>query len=52
MPCKTAAAEYMDELTPAAKMVGAINTIVNDEGKLVGHITDGVGFVDNLKHTM
>ena len=49
MPCKTAAAEYMDELTPAAKMVGAINTIVNDEGKLVGHITDGVGFVDNLQ---
>jgi shikimate dehydrogenase len=39
----------VDELTPAAKMVGAINTIVNDEGKLIGHITDGVGFVANLR---
>lgn len=49
MPCKTAATAYVDELTPAAKMVGAINTIVNDEGKLIGHITDGVGFVANLR---
>ncbi|KIR03294.1 Shikimate/quinate 5-dehydrogenase I beta [Lachnospiraceae bacterium TWA4] len=49
MPCKTEAAKYMDELSPAAKIIGAINTIVNENGKLVGHITDGTGFVDNLK---
>ncbi len=49
MPDKTEAAKYMDELSPAAKIIGAINTIVNDNGKLTGHITDGVGFVNNLK---
>lgn len=49
MPDKIAAAEYMDELSPAAKIIGAINTIVNEDGKLIGHITDGVGFVNNLK---
>lgn len=49
MPDKTEAAKYMDELSPAAQIIGAINTIVNDNGKLVGHITDGEGFVNNLR---
>lgn len=49
MPCKTVAASLVDELSPAAKIIGAINVIVNDNGKLTGHITDGIGFVRNLK---
>jgi shikimate dehydrogenase len=49
MPDKTEAAKYMDELSPAAQIIGAINTIVNEDGKLTGHITDGEGFVNNLK---
>ena len=49
MPCKTEFVKYMDELSPAAKIIGAVNTIVNDDGKLTGYITDGEGFVDNLK---
>lgn len=49
MPDKTEAAKYMDELSEAAKIIGAINTIVNDNGKLKGYITDGEGFVNNLK---
>lgn len=49
MPDKVEAAKYMDELSPAAQIIGAINTIVNDNGKLTGHITDGEGFVHNLK---
>lgn len=49
MPCKTEAAKYMDELSPAARIIGAVNTIVNEDGRLVGHITDGEGFVANLK---
>lgn len=48
MPDKTEAAKYMDELSPAAKIIGAVNTIVNDDGKLTGYITDGEGFVNNL----
>ena len=49
MPNKTLVGQYLDELSPAAKIIGAVNTIVNEDGKLVGHITDGIGFVRNLK---
>lgn len=49
MPCKVEAAKYMDELSDAARIMGAVNTIVNQDGKLIGHNTDGVGFVGNLK---
>ena len=49
MPCKNEVAKHMDELSPAARIIGAVNTIVNEDGKLIGHITDGVGFVRNLK---
>ncbi len=49
MPDKTEAAKYMDELSEAAQIIGAVNTIVNNDGKLTGHITDGEGFVNNLK---
>ena len=49
MPCKNEAAKYMDELSPAARIIGAVNTIVEKDGKLMGYITDGEGFVDNLR---
>lgn len=49
MPCKIEAAKYMDALSPAAQMIGAVNTIVNENGVLTGHITDGEGFVNNLR---
>lgn len=49
MPDKVEAAKYMDRLSPAAQIIGAINTIVNEDGVLTGHITDGEGFVNNLR---
>ncbi len=49
MPCKREAAKYMDELSPAAQMVNAVNVFHQVDGKLVGHMTDGLGFVNNLK---
>ena len=49
MPCKNEVAKHMDELSPAARIIGAVNTIVNEDGKLVGHITDGIGFMQSLK---
>ena len=49
MPDKTEAVKYMDELSPAARLIGAVNTIVNEDGKLTGYITDGEGFVQNLR---
>ena len=48
MPCKNIAAELVDELSPAAQIIGSVNTIVNDNGKLTGHVTDGIGFVRSL----
>ncbi|MGX7418284.1 shikimate dehydrogenase [Carnobacterium gallinarum] len=49
MPNKQLACDYMDHLSPAAKLAGAINTIVNDDGVLTGHITDGTGFMSSLQ---
>ena len=49
MPNKTLVGQYLDELSPAAQMCGAVNTIVNDNGHLSGHITDGIGFMQSLK---
>lgn len=49
MPDKVEAAKYVDELSPAAQIIGAVNTIVNDGGRLTGYITDGEGFVNNLR---
>ena len=49
MPNKTIVHQYLDEISPAAKLCGAVNTIVNKDGYLVGHITDGIGYVQSLK---
>ena len=51
MPYKQLACEYVDELTPAAKLVGAINTIVNDDGYLRGYNTDGTGHIRAIKES-
>ena len=48
MPHKQRALPLLDKLSPAAKLVGAVNTIVNDHGVLIGHITDGTGFMQAL----
>ncbi|MGY3704057.1 quinate/shikimate dehydrogenase [Vagococcus martis] len=48
MPNKQKVIQYLDKLSPAAEMVGAVNTIVNDDGVLMGHITDGTGFMSGL----
>ena len=44
MPYKQAVIPYLDELTPIAEALGAVNTIVRRNGKLVGHNTDYFGF--------
>lgn len=49
MPNKTVVHKYLDQLSPAAKMCGAVNTIVNEDGVLTGHITDGIGYMRALK---
>lgn len=49
MPNKRLIGKYLDKLTPAAELVGAVNTVVNDHGVLTGDITDGTGYMRNLK---
>ena len=49
MPNKTVVHKYLDKLSPAAELCGAVNTIVNENGVLTGHITDGIGYMKALK---
>ena len=48
MPNKQKIIPYLDKLDPAAKMAGAVNTVVNDNGVLTGYTTDGTGFMKSL----
>jgi len=48
VPYKQLCMEYIDEITPLAAAVGAVNTVVNDKGRLVGYNTDGQGFLRSL----
>ena len=47
MPCKNDVISYIDELSPAAALIGAVNTVVNEDGRLIGYNTDGVGVIKN-----
>lgn len=48
VPHKEAVIKYLDELSKEAKLIGAVNTIENRGGKLIGHNTDGRGFIKSL----
>lgn len=48
MPNKQAILPLLGDLAPAAKLAGAVNTVVNDHGKLTGYTTDGIGFMQAL----
>ncbi len=49
IPHKERIIEYMDELSDSAKIVGAVNTVVNDNGKLIGYNTDVNGIINTLE---
>lgn len=51
IPYKLAVIPLLDGLTPEAQKVGAVNTIVNRGGELIGHNTDGAGFLRALTET-
>jgi shikimate dehydrogenase len=48
IPHKIAVMQYLDEISQSAKLIGAVNTIVNDNGRLFGENTDGKGFMISL----
>jgi len=49
IPHKSAVIPYLDEVDPLAKMIGAVNTIVNENGRLVGYNTDARGAAQALE---
>ena len=49
IPHKQNVIEFLDELTPTAKAIGAVNTIYLKESKLIGDNTDAAGFLTDLR---
>ncbi|NGZ73762.1 shikimate dehydrogenase [Saccharibacillus alkalitolerans] len=49
IPHKEQVMRYLDELGEDALRIGAVNTIVNENGRLIGRNTDGIGYVRSLK---
>lgn len=49
MPNKEAVIPYLDDLSLAAQLVGAVNTVKNDNGRLIGYNTDGTGFMKSVR---
>jgi shikimate dehydrogenase len=48
VPHKESVLAYLDWISPEASAVGAVNTISNDNGRLLGYNTDGYGFIQPL----
>ncbi|REK77824.1 shikimate dehydrogenase [Paenibacillus paeoniae] len=49
IPHKLRVMDLLDEIHEGARAIGAVNTIVNDNGRLIGYNTDGIGYVRSLK---
>lgn len=52
IPHKEAVIKYLDEVSREAELIGAVNTIVNKNGKLFGYNTDAHGFIKSLKEDL
>lgn len=48
-PCKQAVIPHLDELSPDARALGAVNTVVLKDGKRIGHNTDWFGFAEGFR---
>jgi shikimate dehydrogenase len=51
-PCKQAVIPLLDELSPQAHAIGAVNTVVRADDRLIGHNTDGVGWAWGLRRAL
>lgn len=49
MPNKNKILSFLDKLSPAARLIGAVNTVENKNGVFIGHNTDGIGFMQSVK---
>lgn len=48
IPHKVQVMQYLDEIDEGARIIGAVNTLVNDGGRWIGYNTDGIGYVRSL----
>ncbi len=48
MPFKRTVIPYLDRITKASELSGAVNTVINKDGVLIGDTTDGIGYLDSL----
>lgn len=51
-PCKQAVISCLDELSPEAQVLNAVNTVVFDRGKRIGHNTDWCGFAEAFRRNL
>jgi shikimate dehydrogenase len=51
-PCKQAVIPLLDDLSPEARAMGAVNTVVIRDGRMVGHNTDGSGWAWGLRRAL
>ncbi len=51
IPHKISVMKYLDKIEPMAENIGAINTIKNEDGILIGRNTDGEGFLKSIKES-
>ncbi|MEI6875541.1 MAG: shikimate dehydrogenase [Spirochaetota bacterium] len=49
MPLKKAIVSLLDDMSPAARMTGSVNTVTIEDGRLIGHNTDGKGHIRDLR---
>ena len=52
IPHKQVVIPFLDELSPSARAIGAVNTIYKKDGKLIGHNTDAPGFAVDLQRSL
>ena len=52
IPHKESVIRFLDDISEEARLVGAVNTIVNKDRKLVGYNTDGSGYMASLKEEL
>ncbi len=49
MPDKSRIMDCLDEVTDEARLIGAVNTVKNEDGHLIGYNTDGIGYVHAMQ---
>jgi shikimate dehydrogenase len=52
VPFKSECIKYLDKIDPLAKAIGAVNTVINKNGRLIGYNTDCMGFLRSIKEDL